>query len=79
VILAVTEPGPTSVHNILTGSVRTITQDGTKHSAIVDVALPDGVELLARVTPDAIERLTLAVGRDVVALVKSMSIEILPG
>jgi molybdate transport system ATP-binding protein len=79
VIMAAAEPGPTSVHNVLAGCVRGITQEGAERSTIVDVALPDGPDLLARVTPDAIERLALTVGGDVVALVKSMSIEILPG
>jgi molybdopterin-binding protein len=34
---------------------------------------------LARVTPDEAESLGLAVGREVVALVKSVSIDMLPG
>jgi molybdopterin-binding protein len=45
----------------------------------VELILPDQGALLARVTPDAVESLALAVGKDVVVLVKSTSIEVLPG
>jgi molybdate transport system ATP-binding protein len=78
VILAIAEPGPTSVHNVLAGHVRAVTQDPAGHLALVEIAL-DGAILLARVTPDAVDQLALAAGRPVLALVKSMSIEILPG
>jgi molybdopterin-binding protein len=39
----------------------------------------DGPALLARVTPDAASRLALAPGRPVLALVKSVAIQVLPG
>jgi molybdate transport system ATP-binding protein len=79
VILALVEPGLTSVHNVFAGRVRAITQDAVGHIALVEVVLPDRGALLARVTLDAIDRLALAIGKDVVALVKSTSIEVLPG
>ena len=79
VILAATAPGPTSVHNVIIGSVRAIAKDESKHTAIVEVAIDGNASLLARVTPDAIGRLNLIVGREVAALVKSMSLEVLPG
>jgi molybdopterin-binding protein len=56
----------------------TVTQLATSHAALVEVEL-DGATLLARVTFDAVERLGLASGLGIFALVKSMSIEILPG
>ena len=77
VILAAHEPGPTSVHNVIAGSVRAITEVEGKHAGIVEVAIADNASLLARITLDAIERLGLVVGRNVTALVKSMSVEIL--
>ena len=77
VILAANEPGPTSVHNVITGSVRAIAEVEGKHAGIVEVAIAGNVSLLARITLDAIERLGLTVGRNVTALVKSMSVEIL--
>jgi len=43
---------------------------------MVEVAL-DGAGLLARVTPDAVARLGLVPGGKVLALVKSMAIEVL--
>jgi molybdate transport system ATP-binding protein len=78
VILASGQPSPTSAHNVVAGRVRAITQEPTRHETLVEVALDDEA-LLARVTPDAIALLGLAPGREVVALVKSVSIEILPG
>jgi molybdate transport system ATP-binding protein len=78
VILAGEQPSPTSAHNVVAGHVRAITQEPARHETLVEVAL-DRESLLARVTPDAIELLGLAPGHEVVALVKSVSIEILPG
>jgi molybdate transport system ATP-binding protein len=77
VILAAHEPGPTSVHNVIAGSVRAIAEVEGKHAGIVEVAIADNVSLLARITLDAIDRLGLVVGRNVTALVKSLSVEIL--
>ena len=79
VILAPVEPGPTSVHNVISARVRAITPDEAKNLALVEIAMPDQVALLARVTLDFVEHLALKVGRPVVALIKSVSIEILPG
>jgi molybdate transport system ATP-binding protein len=79
VILAAAHPGSTSVHNVLAGHVRAINRDTTNLAALVEITLSDGNVMLARVTPDAVESLGLAVGCEVVALVKSMSIDVLPG
>jgi molybdate transport system ATP-binding protein len=57
--------------------VHGIVQDPGRHAAMVEVALDDA-GLLARVTPDAVTRLGLAPGKPVLALVKSMAVEILP-
>jgi molybdate transport system ATP-binding protein len=77
VILAAGVPGETSVHNMLAGHVRTITHDPVHHEALVEMERP-GLRLLARVTLDAVARLDMHVGKPVIALVKSVSIEILP-
>jgi molybdate transport system ATP-binding protein len=77
-ILASEQPSRTSAHNVIAGHVRGITQEPTRHEMLVEIAF-DGGALLARVTPDAVKLLGLAPGRKVVALVKSVSIEILPG
>ena len=79
VILAVDAPGLTSVHNVIPGRVRAITVEALKHFTTVEIVLPNQTALLARVTPDAIERLGLVVDRNVRAMVKSTSIEVLPG
>ena len=78
VILAGREPEAISVQNIVAGTVRHISDEGMRHSALVEVGLPAGA-LLARVTPDAVARLGLVVGGPVLALVKSTAIEVLAG
>jgi len=79
VILAPAEPGPTSVHNVLPGLVRAVTRDETKNVALVEIAMPNHVTFLSRVTLDSVEHLALKVDHPVVAMITSVSVEILPG
>ena len=74
VILATEEPHGISVHNILRCRVEGVTLAGGV--ALVGLAL-DGQPMLARVTPDAVARLALRPGGAVLALVKSVAIEVL--
>ncbi len=76
VILATAVPRGISVHNIIAGTVRGIVADPSRHAVLIEVGL-DGGGLLARVTPDAVARLGLRAGVPVLALVKSMAIEVL--
>ena len=76
VMLAVREPEAISVHNRIPGTVRAITEDAGRHAALVEVA-SGGQALLARVTPDAVLRLGLAPGAPVIAMFKSMSVEVM--
>lgn len=76
VILATAEPQGISVHNVIAGTVRGVVPEQGRRGALVEVTL-DGGGLLARVTPDAVDRLGLAAGVPVLALVKSMAIEVL--
>ena len=78
VILANEAPSAISVHNIVAGIVRAVTDDRLRHAALVEIALPDGA-FLARVTPDAVTRLGLSQGAPVLALIKSVAIEVLDG
>jgi molybdate transport system ATP-binding protein len=78
VILARAAPEAVSVHNIIPGRVRAVSEDKLRHVALVEVAAA-GAVLLARVTPDAVARLQLAVGTPVLALIKSMSVDVLDG
>ena len=78
VILANEAPAAISVHNIVAGTVRAVTQDTVRHAALVEIALAEGA-FLARVTPDAVSRLGLAKGAPVLALIKSVAIEVLDG
>jgi molybdate transport system ATP-binding protein len=65
-----------SLHNILPGTVRAVAED-TRHAASLVEIDAGHAKLLSRVTPDAVARLGLAPGAKVLALVKSMSIEVL--
>jgi molybdate transport system ATP-binding protein len=75
VILAGKAPESISVHNIVPGNVRRIAYDASRRSVLVEIAVVEGA-LIARVTPDAIVKLSLTVGRPVLALIKSTSIEV---
>ena len=67
----------TSLHNALRGTVHAITLDHANRAALVEIALPGiATSLLSRVTEDAVARLGLAVGMPLLALVKSVAVEI---
>ena len=76
VILAARAPDAISLHNVIPGTVRRITYETIRPTALVEISLGSGT-LLARVTPDAITRLALQPGAPVLALIKSTSIEVL--
>ena len=76
VILASQAPEAISLHNIVPGLVRRISEDTVRRSVIVEIGLPGG-GLLSRVTPDAVSRLRLSPASPVLALIKSTSIEVL--
>lgn len=76
VILATEPPVGISVHNIIPGTIGRVLEDYLVHAALVEVEL-EGMALLARVTPDTVRRLVLVEGKPVLALVKSMAIEVL--
>lgn len=76
VILATAAPESISLHNIITAHVRAITEDAPRHAALVELTAGASI-LLARVTPDAITRLYLKPGAPVLALIKSVAIEVL--
>ncbi len=76
VILATEAPSGLSVHNVLTGTVTSVGADGTSEAAIVQIAVGT-TRLLAEVTSDAILRLGIVDGKQVQALIKSMSLEVL--
>jgi molybdate transport system ATP-binding protein len=78
VILAGKPPESISLHNIIAGTVRQIAADPARRAVMVEIALTEGA-LLARVTQDAIARLSLAPGSPVLALIKSTSIEVAGG
>jgi molybdate transport system ATP-binding protein len=67
-----------SLHNVVPGTVRAIAADPGHRAMLVEVALGGG-SVLSRVTPDAVARLALAAGSPVLALIKSVSVELLGG
>ena len=73
VILATAAPEAISVHNVIAGRVGDVVMGA---DALVEIEL-DGGGLLARVTPDAVRRLGLVRGAPVLALVKSVGIDVL--
>ena len=74
IILATEAPSAISLHNIIPGVVRAIHEDAVRHAAWVEIDA--GAALLARVTPDAVARLGLRPGGHVLALVKSISVDV---
>lgn len=78
VILAREAPTAISVHNVVSGTVRAVSDEPPRRAALVEVALSDGA-FLARITPDAVDRLKLGPGSPVLALIKSVAIEVLDG
>jgi molybdate transport system ATP-binding protein len=74
IILATEAPNAISLHNIIPGVVQAIHIDAARHAALVEINA--GAALLARVTPDAVARLGLKPGSQVLALVKSMSVDV---
>ncbi len=74
-ILAVDDPGETSAQNRLRGRVRRIVARPA-HESLVELE-HDDFALLARITPDAVDRLGLAPGRPVTVLLKSTAIQVL--
>lgn len=77
VILATDPSGGLSLHNVLAATVATITADASRRQAIVQLGI--GREhLLAEVTDDAVQRLALEPGRSIYALIKSVSLDVLP-
>ncbi len=77
IILATEAPRGISLHNIIPATIRAISEDASRHAALVEIEA-GGATLLARVTPDAIVRLGLAPGGAVLGLVKSMAVDVRP-
>ena len=77
VILASSQPDGLSLHNVLPGTVSALNVDAAFEHIVVQIAV-GGVLLLAEVTRDAIARLDLTRGRRLYALIKSVSIGVVP-
>jgi molybdate transport system ATP-binding protein len=78
VILATDAPAGLSLHNVLEGTVSAVSPDRDADTVIVQLAIGQA-HLLAEVTRDAIDRLRVAEGARLHALVKSVSLEVLSG
>ncbi len=74
VALATQRPEAISFQNCIPAKVGALVEDNSSHTIVVELVL-DGGALLARVTPDAVERLALHPGSSVLALFKATSVE----
>jgi molybdate transport system ATP-binding protein len=77
VVLATGVPAGLSLHNVLAGTVTGLHADSALETVVVQLAV-GGVMLLAEVTRDAVGRVGIDVGQRLYALIKSVSIELLP-
>ncbi|CAN5590914.1 molybdenum ABC transporter ATP-binding protein [soil metagenome] len=77
VILATTAPAGLSLHNVLQGTVTAVQFEEATDRAIVQLSV-GGIRLLAEVTRDAVSQLGIVVGLPLHALIKSVSLEVLP-
>ena len=75
IILATSRPEGLSLHNILEGRVSGLESDERSGVVIVQIAVGE-THLLAEVTGDAVDRLAIAIGRPILALIKSVAIEV---
>ena len=75
VILASERPTGLSLHNILDATIVAMQDVPGSHQAVVQLEV-GGVRLLAEVTRDAVRQLDLAPGRPILALIKSVGIEV---
>jgi len=71
-MLSLGAPQDISALNVLSGTIATITPRGAQADVSLDC---NGATLLARITSKSVERLALAPGRPVHAIVKSVSFE----
>jgi molybdate transport system ATP-binding protein len=76
VIIALERPRSVSVSNILAGFVGGIAPDLAGRSAVISVEVSGG-QILSRITLDAARRLGLQPSKQVLVLIKSMSVELL--
>jgi len=76
VILALEPPRGISVNNCIAAVVTDGVEEAAGHSALIGMEAAGG-QLFARITLDAASRLGLAPGRQVLALIKAMSVELL--
>jgi molybdopterin-binding protein len=77
VVLATASPQGLSLHNVLSGTVSAVHADPAFEHVIVQIAVGE-LLLLAEVTRDAVARLGIADGMRLYALVKSVSIDLIP-
>ena len=76
VVIALDVPRQISVNNVVPAVITAIGADVAGHAALVELDIGSG-RLLSRITLDAADRLLLAPGKQVMALVKAMSVEAL--
>ncbi len=74
VSVALTPPESISMQNVLPAVLRSIAPTGSPHEVFLHLAIGE-TALLARVTRDAMERLELAPGANLWAMIKSVTFD----
>ncbi len=63
-----------SARNVLTGTVKKVTHGAVNSEVVVE--LPDGTEIVSIITKSSAEGLSLAVGKEVHAVIKASNVMI---
>ncbi len=78
VMISLDEPRDMAANNVVAGMISAIRRDTTAHAALVELEISGG-QLLSRMSLDAAHRLRLEPGQRVLALIKSVSVEVIAG
>lgn len=76
VVLALERPSRISTNNIVPGTVRAVRAAPGGKLALVEIALGDSL-LLSQLTPDSVAQLEIETGKPVLALFKSIAVQVL--
>ncbi|MGI6247547.1 MAG: molybdenum ABC transporter ATP-binding protein [Pseudochelatococcus sp.] len=76
VVLALERPARISANNIVPGTVRAVREAPGRRLALVEVAVGDNL-LLSQLTPDSVAQLEIEAGKPVLALFKSIAVQVL--
>ncbi|MFD2249494.1 molybdate transport system ATP-binding protein [Pseudochelatococcus lubricantis] len=76
VVLALERPARISANNVIPGTVRAVREAPGGRLALVEIAVGDSL-LLSQLTPDSVAQLEIEAGKPVLALFKSIAVQVL--